>query len=430
MKKLIFVLAAALALTLLCSCAKPAPEVPVQADPEPETPAAVHVTTFTAEILSSGSDTLSVRPTDEDTAFGGTDTVAVTLADGLVPTGADGWPISVSELTQELQVDITYLGDVAESDPPQVLAVAIRVVPAETPAEEPDKVTEPQPVEPVPEEPETEPFAPVELPAQDPVPAEIPYDGITLYGFQSIRTEIVRSGEADLDTDGAMETVQLLRIWDQYDQQSFILRIQKGTEVFDTGMDEGELSYPPSFNARIWLADLDADACPEIYFCGDMASDDYVLNAWSCKSGTPELIPFEDQLFLEASILSISEGSLQLESTQDVLGSYEAVRAYVLHDGVLVPLGDAWQIVPANTSYSRLSLVRDLPVTLDDGTESTFGPGTILQVTGTDGKSFVDVITEDGVTGRIAITRPTGDWQWYINGEPELEYFELVPYAG
>ena len=284
--------------------------------------------------------------------------------------------------------------------------------------------------EPEPEEPVYEPFATIELPAQDPVPAEIPYDGVTLYGFPAVRTEIVRSGEADLDTDGAMETVQLLRIWDQYDQQSFILRIQKGTEVFDTGMDEGELSYPPSFNARIWLADLDADACPEIYFCGDMSSDDYVLNAWSCKSGTPELIPFEDQLFLEASILSISEGSLQLESTQDVLGSYEAVRAYVLHDGVLVPLGDAWQIVPANTSYSRLSVVRDIPVTLDDGTESVFGTGTVLQVTGTDGKSFVDVITEDGVTGRIAITQPAGDWQWYINGEPELEYFELVPYAG
>ena len=286
------------------------------------------------------------------------------------------------------------------------------------------------PAEPEPEEPVYEPFATIELPAQDPVPAEIPYDGVTLYGFPAVRTEIVRSGEADLDTDGAMETVQLLRIWDQYDQQSFILRIQKGTEVFDTGMDEGELSYPPSFNARIWLADLDADACPEIYFCGDMASDDYVLNAWSCKSGTPEQIPFEDQLFLEASILSISEGSLQLESTQDVLGSYEAVRAYVLHDGVLVPLGDAWQIVPANTSYSRLSLVRDLPVTLDDGTESTFGPGTILQVTGTDGKSFVDVVTEDGTAGRVYIEKPEGDWQWYINGEPELSYFELVPYAG
>ena len=430
MKKLIFVLAAALALTLLCSCAKPAPAVPVQADPEPETPAAVHVTTFTAEILSSGSDTLSVRPTDEDTAFGGTDTVTVTLADGLVPTGADGWPISVSELTQELQVDITYLGDVAESDPPQVLAVAIRVVPAETPAEEPDKVTEPQPVEPVPEEPETEPFAPVELPAQDPVPAEIPYDGITLYGFQSIRTEIVRSGEADLDGCGTPETVQLLRIWDQYDQQSFVLRIQKGADIFDTGFEEPDVSYPASFNAHIWLADLDADGYPEVYFNGNMNGDQYVLNVWSLKTGTPELIPFEDQIFLEAAIISVSDTSIQLESTQNVLGSYNAIRAYALHDGVLTPLGDAWQIVPANTSYSRLSVVRDLPVTLDDGTESVFGPGTVLQVTGTDGKSFVDVITSDGVTGRIAVEQPAGDWQWYISGEPELEYFELVPYAG
>ena len=75
-----------------------------------------------------------------------------------------------------------------------------------------------------------------------------------------------------------------------------------------------------------------------------------MLTAWSSKSGTPEQIPFEDQLFLEASILSISEGSLQLESTQDVLGSYEAVRAYVLHDGVLVPLGDASQLDPAKAS--------------------------------------------------------------------------------
>ena len=61
MKKLILVLAAALALSLLCSCAKPLPEEPVQADPEPEAPAEVHVTTFTADILSSGGGTLTVK---------------------------------------------------------------------------------------------------------------------------------------------------------------------------------------------------------------------------------------------------------------------------------------------------------------------------------------------------------------------------------
>ena len=297
MKKLILVLAAALALSLLCSCAKPLPEEPVQADPEPEAPAEVHVTTFTADILSSGGGTLTVRPADKDSSFGSADTVTVALADGLVPTGADGWPISVSELTQALQVDITYLGGVETSDPPQVLAVAIRVVPSEEPVEDTtNTVTDPQPVEPVPSEPEAEPFAPVELPAQDPVPAEIPYDGITLYGFQSIRTEIVRSGEADLDGCGTPETVQLLRIWDQYDQQSFVLRIQKGSDVFDTGFEEPDVSYPASFNAHIWLADLDADGYPEVYFNGNMNGDQYVLNVWSMKTGTPELIPFEDQI--------------------------------------------------------------------------------------------------------------------------------------
>lgn len=431
MKKLILVLAAALALSLLCSCAKPLPEEPVQADPEPEAPAEVHVTTFTADILSSGGGTLTVRPADKDSSFGSADTVTVALADGLVPTGADGWPISVSELTQALQVDITYLGGVETSDPPQVLAVAIRVVPSEESVEDTtNTVTDPQPVEPVPSEPEAEPFAPVELPAQDPVPAEIPYDGITLYGFQSIRTEIVRSGEADLDGCGTPETVQLLRIWDQYDQQSFVLRIQKGSDVFDTGFEEPDVSYPASFNAHIWLADLDADGYPEVYFNGNMNGDQYVLNVWSMKTGTPELIPFEDQIYLEAAIIGVSDNSLQLESTQNVLGSYSAIRAYALHDDVLTPLGDEWQIVPANTSYSRLSVVRDIPVTLDDGTESVFGPGTVLQVTGTDGKSFVDVITSDGVTGRIAIEQPAGDWQWYIDGKSELEYFELVPYVG
>ena len=90
MKKLILVLAAALALTLLCSCAKPLPEEPVQADPEPEAPAAVHVTTFTADILSSDSDTLSVRPADEDPAFGAAEAVTVTL--GLFPPARTAGP--------------------------------------------------------------------------------------------------------------------------------------------------------------------------------------------------------------------------------------------------------------------------------------------------------------------------------------------------
>lgn len=434
MKRFLIVLAAVLALTLLCSCAAETPAPAVSAEPErteqPQT-LAVRVTTFTAQILSNNAeeDGFTAAPAEESAEFSGTGSVSVQLAEGLVPVGADGWPISVSELTAGQTVDITYLVGAAAEEPSCVLAVAIRVVPEED-VVDPEPVTPaPQPETPAEEEPAHTPIEPVELPVQAAVPAEIAYDGVTHYGFPCVRTEIISSGEADLDGCGTAETVQLLRIWDQYEQQSFILRIQKGADVFDTGMVE-QISYPPSFNAHVWLADLDADTYPEVYFCGDMASDDYVLNVWSMKSGEPELIPIDGQLWIEAAIIGISDGSLQLESTQDVLGSYTALRAYALHDGELQPLGDAWQIIPANTSYSRLSVVKELPVTLDDGTESSFPQGTVLQVTGTDGRSFADVITQDGVAGRIMLERREGDWQWYINGESELEYFELVPYAG
>ena len=172
MKKLSIVLAAMLVLALLCSCAKPAPEAPAQADPEPEVPAAVHVTTFPAEILSAADDMLMVGPTDADSTFGTASSVAVRLADGLVPVGADGWPIAVSELTPELQVDITYLGDIAASDPPEVLAVAIRVIPTEQPTTEPDTTTPVQPAEPAQQEPEQ---ATVQQPAEPAQPDENRY---------------------------------------------------------------------------------------------------------------------------------------------------------------------------------------------------------------------------------------------------------------
>ena len=430
MKKLLTALAMVLALTL-CGCTAPTPAAPAEQAPakeQPEQPAVVHVTTFTAQILSNGASLLAV-PTDDSAEFGDAGTVTIELADGLVPVGADGWPISVSELAAGQSVDVTYLGSVRSGDPASVLAVAIRVVPEEDVVDPEPTAPVIQPETPTEEEPVYEPFETMELQTQAAVPAEIPYDGVTHYGFPCVRTEIIASSEVELDGCGTAETVQLLRIWDQYEQQSFVLRIQKGESVFDTGMVE-QIEYPPSFNAHVWLADLDADTYPEIYFCGDMASDDYVLNVWSMKSGEPTLIPIDGEVWIEAAIIGISDGSLQLESTQNVLGSYTALRAYALHDGELQPLGDAWQIVPANTSYSRLSVVKELPVTLDDGTESSFPQGTVLQVTGTDGKSFADVITQDGVTGRVMVERRDGDWQWYINGESELEYFELVPYAG
>ena len=110
MKKLSIILAA-LVLVLLCGCAAdPAPAQDLD-EAEPAAAEPVRVATFTADILSAGGDTLMVAPEPGSFADASANSVAVQLAEGLVPTGADGWPIAVSELLPELCVDITYLGD-------------------------------------------------------------------------------------------------------------------------------------------------------------------------------------------------------------------------------------------------------------------------------------------------------------------------------
>ena len=126
MKKLSIILAA-LVLVLLCGCA--ADPAPAQDLDEAEQTAAepVRVATFTADILSAGGDLLMVSPESGSFADASATSVAVQLAEGLVPTGADGWPIAISELSPELCVDITYLGDPTPGNPAEVIAVAIRV---------------------------------------------------------------------------------------------------------------------------------------------------------------------------------------------------------------------------------------------------------------------------------------------------------------
>lgn len=161
-----------------------------------------------------------------------------------------------------------------------------------------------------------------------------------------------------------------------------------------------------------------------------MNGDQYVLNVWSMKTGTPELIPFEDQIYLEAAIIGVSDNSLQLESTQNVLGSYSAIRAYALHDDVLTPLGDAWQIVPANTSYSRP--VRCAGYSRHAGRRHGVRLRPRHGFAG-HGNGRQELRRRDHKRRRDRTHRnraARGDWQWYIDGESELEYFELVPYVG
>ena len=119
----------------------------------------------------------------------------------------------------------------------------------------------------------------------------------------------------------------------------------------------------------------------------------------------------------------MSAWRLYIESWSYQLGTYRAVRAYTVTDGVIAPASrDGWTY-DSNDFY--LIVKRSLPVFLDSGGQTVLSPGTAIRLTGTDGN--IAYFTGGDLSGYIYLEYAYG---WYINGVSENEYFEMLPYAG
>lgn len=281
------------------------------------------------------------------------------------------------------------------------------------------------------------PFAPVELSAQ--VDAEgngtqavqtDNYKGVDAYGFAPTRTEILCRMNYDLDLCGRKESVQLLRLWDEYDQYSFALRVVKNGVSYDLGVLSGLDTHQaqlPHYAPQLWLADLDGDKLVEIYFGGDMASDDFAFSGWTIDNTGLTGLTIDGEMYIDARIVSVGSGAMQLERTLHVLGTHHGTSAYCFGpNGELEQLDAFWQI----QDESGLSLIRPLPVVMSDNTQAELPAGTQLYVTATDGESAVFFRTDGGQTGEISIARDESNEGWMIAGVSENEYFETLPYAG
>lgn len=287
------------------------------------------------------------------------------------------------------------------------------------------------------------PFMPAELSAQ--IDSEgngttavqtSAYRGVDAYGFAPTKTEIICRMNYDLDGCGRKESVQLLRIWDEYDQYSFALRVVKNGVNYDTGVVMGSLTgggaaqddvQLPRYAPQLWLADLDGDNLVEVYFGGDMASDDYAFSAWTVGVNGLERIEIDGQPYLDARIVSIEGSVMQLEKTLHVLGTYSGTSNYCFGaTGQLEQLDAYWQI----ESGTALKLKKALPVVMNDGSQATLPVGTQLYVTATDGQGTALFKTDSGLTGQIAIERSDDGYSWTIAGVSEDDYFETLSYAG
>ena len=231
----------------------------------------------------------------------------------------------------------------------------------------------------------------------------------------------------DLDGDGTPEVVDLTSAGTG-DGSRWRLTVD--------GVSAGEVFALDARLCSLWIADADADGTAEIYFSGDMGSDDYVTCAWRADTLEPILFTGESrngadpsELTQTADGLAVFCGAtLYLDSWCYQLGTYRAVRGYVLCDGVLMPDPEADWAYTANRF--ALTVKSDLPVNMDGDGPAILHPGTKITLLGTDGNT-VRFALDDGATGTIGLSlEKENGYGWRIDGRPEDEFFETLPYVG
>lgn len=244
----------------------------------------------------------------------------------------------------------------------------------------------------------------------------------------------------DLDQDGRNERI-LVKKEGVYEEEYVILYVfsaDGGVHRLDTGL---------VYTTDMLVDDLNQDGKKEILISGDVYSDDYCtwcLNYNEETGLTP--VAFEDAARGEntgeyydqgyGKIISMNGNELTLLGSQDVLGTWMSTRVYKFEDDRFSLADDGlWHMAEITVEngmwdYFHLTLTRDLPVKLEDGSEATLKAGDAFVVTASDKVSIVYFETADGVKGSFAI-EPDLDYGWgsKINGESEDLWFEYLPYA-
>lgn len=148
---------------------------------------------------------------------------------------------------------------------------------------------------------------------------------------------------------------------------------------------------------------------------GTLAESDYMWWA-SLKNGVADT----DQLTLRVKL--------------DVLGSYLTLMDYGLgEDGKLTQQEEFFRVDSDGWAWRTMTTVQELPVTID-GEETVLPAGSRIRITATDNIGTALFYNESTMEdGEIHYTRGDSEddsWVIYIDGKPDNEYFDMVPYAG
>lgn len=257
------------------------------------------------------------------------------------------------------------------------------------------------------------------------------------------RFDAQNPAEVDLDGDGVAERIACT----EEPEEDY-----EGVQVLVTGVDGAPLAAYDcdiAYGCQGWVGDLNGDGQAEILAWGDVMSDDYYTVCLHYIDG--RLIPalFADvergengngyykEGYGYVDALDPQSGTVTLCGSQDVLGTWFATRTLALSADGLFEVADDGRWVRADLpegedawdSYTCLTVRTTLGCTVN-GAADTLDPGDRIFITGSDKQFEASFLSRDGRTGTLAI-QPDDDqgWGWLVDGIPEADAFEFVPYA-
>lgn len=186
-----------------------------------------------------------------------------------------------------------------------------------------------------------------------------------------------------------------------------------------------------SLGENIWVNEAyllrRADGRTFLVYDFDWASDDFETVVCEVTEGT---VNDTDRIWASIGKNSVGLYRLGLAFSIQVLGSYSSSMEYQLTiDGKLEPTEERYEIGRWGESEGLL-LTKDLPVEVD-GAQTVVPAGSRISIVATDNEGIAWFETLDGsMEGMIRYERREDDYQLYIDGVSEYEYFFYLPYAG
>ena len=281
------------------------------------------------------------------------------------------------------------------------------------------------------------PTVTVTLVPETAAPAQILEDERILVHCLSIVDELPYV--VDLDEDGTPETVDLVTYApaDEYPRWAITVNKNDQEKRFETDI-------PYDMPHDLWVGDLNEDGAYELFFHGDMASDDYLIYGFrsdlDCLLFEPDerAVRWEEpkqSTVFAGYIDGFEDGHIVIEGAVDMLGTHWGVRNFALgDDGVIGPVSTVWTFNDEIEADRQLTVTRELTaykanLRKDPGEAFTLKIGEKICPLASDGCERMWFETEEGQGGVLLLTLDKEN-MWLIDGIPEAEYFESLPYAG